>query len=316
MREEITTKTEQLSRIANVEGLRILAGFGIVWFHTENAAARSIGYAGLPVFLMVFCALTVSRQRHDEESVSIFAKRKALRLIKPWVFWSIVYLVAKVAKQIYLREALAGFLEGNMLFVGTHIHLWYLPYAFMASLVIFPLRRLGVQSQHHRTLLLAVGISFILLVLCPVVMVFFELPLPVPQWLFGLPAVLLGVAIGMAHSRLNCSKQRLFYLMLVLSTVFICLLMKHLGYRRLATPYSIAVVLVCGAFVWNGRLRKSLHKWASLTYGIYLIHPLVGMMLRHGGMDRVSPWVMMLVVFLLSSVITLILQKTPLNQFI
>ena len=71
----LTTKTDQLNHIANVEGLRILAGFGIVWFHTENALGKSIGYAGLPVFLIIFCALTVSRQRCNEEGFYFFTKR-------------------------------------------------------------------------------------------------------------------------------------------------------------------------------------------------------------------------------------------------
>ncbi|MFH1718755.1 MAG: hypothetical protein ABIF19_15475, partial [Planctomycetota bacterium] len=47
----------QKFRIANVERLRILAIFGIIWFHTEGAFGRSVGYAGLPVFIMIFCAL-------------------------------------------------------------------------------------------------------------------------------------------------------------------------------------------------------------------------------------------------------------------
>lgn len=316
MREKLSVKTERLNRIAHVEGLRILAGFGIVWWHTENAPGRSIGYAGLPVFLMIFCALTVSGRTWDEGNFYSFARRKALRLIKPWIFWSIVYLGVKVSRQLYLKEALSGCLERNMLLVGTHIHLWYLPYAFMVCLLIFPLRRLCMHSQHRRTLLLAVGAGCILLVLCPVAMVSFELPRPVPQWFFGLPALSIGVAIGIVYSRMSGNTQRLVFVIMALSTVFICLMMKSLGYHDLATPYCVAIVPVCTVFMWNGRLHKSLYKWASLTYGVYLIHPLVGMTLRQGGMGQVSPWVMMLVVFLLSSVITLILQKTPLKQFV
>jgi len=316
LRKEITAKTKQLSRITSVEGLRILAGFGIVWFHTVSAPGRSIGYAGLPVFLMIFCALIVASQRRDNDNFYSFAKRKTLRLIKPWIFWSIVYLVANIFKRLCLKEALAGCLEGNMLLVGASVHLWYLPYAFMVSLLFYSLRHLGMQSQHHPTLLFVVSISCILLVLCPVAMFSFELPLPMGQWLFGLPALSIGVAIGMAYSYLSGNIQRLYYVMSILSTVFICVLMKFLGYRNLATPYSIAVVLVCGAFMWNGRSHKFLYKWASLTYGVYLIHPLVAGIVRHGGMDQVSPWIMLVVVFLLSSVITLILQKTPLKQFV
>jgi len=44
-------------RIVSIDGLRILAAVGIVWFHTDGAPFRQIAYVGLPVFLLIFFSL-------------------------------------------------------------------------------------------------------------------------------------------------------------------------------------------------------------------------------------------------------------------
>ena len=121
-------------RIANIERLRILAAFGIVWFHTEDALWRSVGYAGLPIFLMVFCSLIALKQKPDD--ISYFTMKRAGRLLKPWLFWSIVYLCFKIFKRALYGEDVFGFFTGHMFISGTSIHLWYLPYAFLVALFI------------------------------------------------------------------------------------------------------------------------------------------------------------------------------------
>jgi peptidoglycan/LPS O-acetylase OafA/YrhL len=52
-------------RVAGIDLLRILAAVGIVWFHTEGAPCRQIGYAALTVCIsgIVTCGLMKSPLR-------------------------------------------------------------------------------------------------------------------------------------------------------------------------------------------------------------------------------------------------------------
>ncbi len=51
--------------------------------------------------------------------------------------------------------------------------------------------------------------------------------------------------------------------------------MISLGLRSTLVPYSLAIVLVCLAYLWPVRSNAFIRAVAPLTFGIYLIHPLV-----------------------------------------
>ena len=86
--------------------------------------------------------------------------------------------------------------------------------------------------------------------------------------------------------------------------------------RELATNGLNIFANVSIAFVWQGRLDGVSKKIASLTFGIYLVHPLVGSVLHFGGLFQGNAWLMVLAVFIISSVVTLVIQQTPLKVFV
>jgi len=308
-------------RIASIERLRILAILGIVWFHTENATGRSVGYAGLPAFVMIFCALSARKSR--PEDIGPFAKKKAKRLLMPWLFWGVVYAGCKLLKQSLYGLDLSESFTAQMFLAGPKIHLWYLPFAFAAGLIVNLLHRCTRHISSPVTILSGILVGGLLLFFCSMITPSITAPsiqwhFPVPQWIFALPAVPLGFCVG----RVFCSfrnqvrMQRLFYLGIVLVVEAVCLLLLCLGSRYLVIPYGIAVVLVCAAFLGKTRCSAPLRKFASLAYGIYLIHPLVASMLRVAGMETMNPLATLAILFLVSSVVTLILQETPLRRFV
>lgn len=312
---EIESPVElQNFRIANIERLRILAIFGIIWFHTGGTLGRSVGYAGLPVFIMIFCALAVRKPMPDE--FMFFAKKKARRLLKPWLFWSILYIVFKILKQLLLGGSLSESFASFNFFVGPRTHLWYLPFAFVCGLIVNLLHHYTVRVSSIITVLLSSVISILCLFLCSVVMSSTHLPVPVPQWLFGLPGMPLGFAIGQIAFSLQGRLRKELCLAIVLATESVCLLLFCLGYTFLIVPYGIAVVLVCIALLSRGRSEARLLKFSSLAYGIYLVHPLVGSVLYVIGIWSFNPMLMVCVIFLVSSATILIMQKTPLRQFV
>lgn len=312
---EIDSAVElQNFRIANIERLRILAIFGIVWFHTEGALRWSVGYAGLPVFLMIFCALSVRKSNPDD--FVFFAKKKARRLLKPWLFWSIVYVFFKVLKQLLFTGSLSESIASFNIFVGPRTHLWYLPFAFVCGLIVNLLHHYTVRVSSIVTVLFSSVAGVLGLFLCSVTMTSIQLPKPVPQWLFGLPGIPLGFAVGQISFSLQGRLRKQFCLAIVLAVESVCLLLFCLGYTFLIIPYGIAIVLVCIAFLDRTRSETQLLKFSSLAYGIYLVHPLVGSVLYAIGIWSFNPMLMACVIFLVSSATILIIQKTPLRQFV
>ncbi|MEJ2704092.1 MAG: acyltransferase [Sedimentisphaerales bacterium] len=309
------------ARIASVERLRILAIFGIVWFHSENASGRSIGYAGLPIFLMLFYALSVRKSK--PEDFFVFAKKKARRLLKPWIFWVVVYTVCMVAKQMMEGASVSKVFSNFIILAGPRIHLWYMPFAFLSGLLVNSLQR-TTQRVSPRVLVLGGALAGGFLLFCCstattfITMMAVKWNTPSPQWIFALPAIPLGFSIGRVYSSFGgqVRRQRLLYLCIVVAVEVVCVTMLCFHYVQLIIPYGIAIVFVCVAFLGKARCSETLLKLSSVTFGIYLIHPLIGSIFDFSGLCTAYPFVTITTIFIVSALIIMVLQKTPLKQFV
>jgi len=300
------------NRIAGLDRLRILAALGIVCFHVLTGVGQSIGHAGLPAFLMLSCALVTIKRRG--EGLGEFTAQRAERLLMPWLFWSVVYLVFRLLSRAYARKDFGELFTLQTLLVGTGPHLWYLTYAFVMCVIVYVVHRRVMNSSPDITVVSGsiLGLAFFLLSSLLVTSV----PEPFRQWLFGLPAVPLGFVLGYAYLLLSTRKRRIFYIALVVAVVLESVLIGIFRGYELAVPYGVAVIFVCFAFLGNSRTDRLTYRWASLTFGIYLIHPLVISLFDIVGLRKVNHYMHIAAVFLTTSVVTLVLQKTPLRRFI
>ena len=309
------------SRIANIEWLRILAIYGIVWFHTDNLPGRSIGYAGLPIFLLLFYAL--SSRKPKPESFVVFAKKKASRLLKPWIFWIVVYTVCILIKRTLDGSSHSKIFSGYIFLAGPKIHLWYMPFAFLSGLLVNLLQRFTQKISPKALVFFGALIGGVLLLFCSMLMTSITImPIkwntPIPQWIFALPAIPLGFSIGRAYSGFHSQdkKRPLLYLWIVLVVEAVCLIMFCFNYIQMIIPYSIAILLVCVAFLSKSQCGKTLLKFSSLAFGIYLIHPLIASLLDVIGLNSIHSVVFATMLFFISALIVMLFQKTPLRQFV
>jgi len=305
-----------LERAANIDRLRILAAFGIVWFHTEGAPYRLIGYAGLPIFLLVFFSLIVRNARPDD--TSRFLKRRWNRLILPWLFWSVAYGLCKSAKAICMMDmdALRGVLSIESLLAGTHIHLWYLPYAFLLGFAIHEVNRWTSRLNHVAMVLAATATGIFLLAAGPLGLFANCVRRPLPQWTFGLATVPLGFAIGRCLVNRSHEAWKLLLSIVVMPALLACIILNWAGFASVAVPYGLAMALVCIAYAWSARSDALVAVAAPLTFGIYLIHPLISF-----GLQRIMAASQHYASFIvlttcLSGLVTLGLMKTPLRRFV
>lgn len=261
--------------MAGIDLLRIVAAVGIIWFHTEGAPYPQIGYAGLPVFLLIYFSLvTKQSQLHPTGE---FLRRRWDRLLKPWLFWSAVYGACRVAKAVCAMDAgsLEQMLSVETLLVGTCIHLWYLPYAFVAGLFLHVLNRRMRKVNDTTVVLAATFIGAFVLAAATVSLQIHQLPPPLPQWEFGLAAIPLGLAVGRSLGIPSHRAQRLLVSIICAIPLGTGAILTSLGFVSTATPYGLAILLVCLAYGWQINANGFITTVAPLTLGIYLLHPLV-----------------------------------------
>jgi hypothetical protein len=179
-------------RIANIERLRILSAAAIVCFHTcgDLSIARHLGTVGILVFLITLCAFVVNRPEPLDPAIAI--KRKARRLLKPWLFWSMVYGILPLLKVFHRGVPFSDAFGWAMLVTGTRIHLWFLPFAFAAALLLVLIHRALADVSNPHIVTTAIVMGALSVFGFSIVQSCLQPPTPVRQWILGAPAIVLG----------------------------------------------------------------------------------------------------------------------------
>ncbi|MEM8737337.1 MAG: acyltransferase family protein [Planctomycetota bacterium] len=198
-----------------LDALRIVAMLDIVSVHINGA--YFLAGIGLPVFIIVAVALGVRRPVLPRPAdLPALGKKRAWRILWPWVFWSLFFGLNRVIWGVLDPErSIESFFYPWMLATGPSIHLWFLPFIFVAELVVLlglaPLRRVPTG---------VVVVGAVALAIAGVwwtgrtydgagAMLAFKMDAPEythraiaygwtvqKSWWFGLASVALGVAVG------------------------------------------------------------------------------------------------------------------------
>lgn len=219
---------------------RFLAALGIVWFHTQ-APGNRVAYMALPFFLVLLSM---------PSSASLPTRAK--RLLIPFVTWSLVFAMLQTALAVKNQSPPFDWWTWNMVLTGTWIHLWFLPFAFLAALV----------SPWLRHPLASLGAAL----LAATLIALNGTPQTVPfgQWAFGIIPVLVGIAFFSWGWRL------------AVTTLFLSTLILFLGNP---SPDNITILggtLLALVFLILQVPASPVSDWcARLSLWIYLSHPLV-----------------------------------------
>ena len=321
------TKTKVVSRqhrIASIERLRIISAFGVVSFHTHEWFPRSIGMVGVIIFLLSFCAFVVNKP--EPPSIAKVARNKAQRILKPWLFWSLIYGMLGLVKMVYEHVSFSEVFSPTMLLTGTRSHLWFLPFAFIAALLLAFIHRKIVGIRESYTIISAIFIGALCVFGCSIAQFYLYAPTPLAQWIFGLPAIPLGFAIGRIKILPDARVMKKYFMLLILLTLVAsigCVIFVRLNHGtwidysiKFAVRYFVSSLIFCAALVWRGKLDFISAGLASLSYGIYLVHPLVLIPFYQFSIAIQHPLLLLCLVLSISSLITFILKKSPLKQFV
>ena len=191
-----------------------------------------------------------------------FLRGRTRRLVVPWLTWSAFYATLKLGEVVITETTLSAEFAPYMILTGPALHLWFLPFAFVVSLLAYPL----VQLARFDSL-------FLLPVLLTTIALFFLLiqqdrtfPIPLIQWLYGAPSICLGLALALAGLHFWIS-----VLILCAFTGAALLTGAQAGLEQ--------IIIATAAFILSTAWRlpqTPLSAWASKTaLGVYLAHPLV-----------------------------------------
>jgi hypothetical protein len=208
----------------DIELLRIISTFGIVWFHAGVVGAE-FAYSGLVVFVILsvyFGAYKISEVKPVGE--------RAKRFILPYVVWSFVYAAASFFIGRPLISPDYGVVA--LLLAGPGPHLWYLPFMFLTLVAVDNLKWRGSPK-----LLATIGIVAAL--------AFFfyaskwrgltnAMGFPWAQYAHAVPGVCVG--LFMAYAQSFSAPVRLLLVVILMVSALSVISVKSLG-----IPYSIGI---------------------------------------------------------------------------
>lgn len=240
----------------------------------------------VPVFVMVSGALLLDPNK--EEELRDFYHRRASRLLVPLIVWSIAYLL-----WLYLKKVMKGdpvdalFLVKKLMQGRPYYHMWFL-YMLISMYAFTPFFRKIVSKSSHSELMLLVAVSLTIAILNSLTKlsgnsnssIFINL------FLSYVPYFFLGYLVR--TSQLDCKPTVLWmgFVLTAIMTSLGCYLLairSGLGaglywYDDLSlsvVPMATFVALLLRKFtipIWNKKVTKGA---ASLTLGVYLVHPFI-----------------------------------------
>ena len=180
--------------------LRVLAMFDIASFHlTHEYMFLGIG---LPVFLLLTMSLGPSAKVAPDWRAVL--ERRVARLAGPWLFWNVALLAFLSLREVHHGAPPFAWTHPFMLLGGVQPHMWFLPFATVAGLLVaFVDRRV---RRFPPTMVAAATLPIAALVN----QVHPNVPYlePMSQWAFALPSLPLGLGLATLPPRACVGGER------------------------------------------------------------------------------------------------------------
>ncbi len=297
-------------RIVYFDVLNILACFCVICLHCNGVVhylysnlrvwyqalfIETICYWAVPVFFMLTGATLLKyRQRYDTKE---FFKKRVVRTLIPWLFWSIIIYIMKLlyqgAENGYQLATLSEFISMLLTNKIESVY-WFFPALFAIYLSIPVLSLLTEVENSKKIFWYMFAVGFITYSVCPVIFKLAQI-----SWNSALQFPMLGggyilfVVLGYLLSKEDVPQK---YRYLIYGLAVGCIVFRYIGTVVLSANDGAvnktlfgyvqfhSVILATAVFLFFKYLPwgKFPQKWASFlsrvsgcSLGIYLIHKLV-----------------------------------------
>lgn len=293
---EATASASARERLVGLDACRIFAALGVVWMHLSTPLNPRLisGRFGVPYFIVVASMLAMrgtTGRTFGEFGPMIVAR--ARRILVPFVVWSVLVAVVRLAKWRFLHGAPVRITWLELALEGTAGAYWFLPFIFVVGVIALALGlAMERRPSARRPLAAACALAAV------VTTVLYDAPfvptldalwrrhaLDTPEfsvltrYWFELPMVLAAFAIALARDapavRTDPPKARKSWLVVaVLALVFGVLLNATRGpLRDPPGDHALGLVLLGVAFtVPETRFVKALARLGRHGYFVYLAH--------------------------------------------
>lgn len=295
-----------------IEYLRVIAIIAVVSIHVSGGTyyefgnieqydwwvaniLNTISRFSVPMFIMISGCVLLGKNIE----VKSFYTKKLSRLIPPFIFWSIAYAIFDCLRHDRSFSDFLSIISSGLFITGnTYYHLWYLP--MFACLMLFVpflnLCVLGKKIAYQEFVFLFVILSFFMLMkqISTVAGEVFDLNM---SWFETFPwyigYFLLGYFIDLYCEKISISNR-----VTILTITVILLISSVLNFYSASSLNVlqdffilnntgifnfILTVSIFYLFVNNRQLfldNKVISSIATMSFGIYLIHPFILVILR------------------------------------
>jgi len=190
--------------------------------------------------------------------------------------WSVLYLVLLVAVAGARGLDPRASLGPEMLVIGGHPSLWFLPFAALALVPAKVLQDGADRLPAWSSVALLSVLGVLALLVSSTALTQVTPHAPFGGWMRFAPAIPLGVALGQSR-RGRSDTERLWLLALLSCFVLVAFLIAARRFPEidLARRFAVAAPLACLGFGLRLRVPRSVHSLATVTFGVYLVHPLI-----------------------------------------
>ena len=161
----------------------------------------------------------------------------------------------------------------EMLVIGSSIHLWYLPFAFMMALVAW-VATFSFWNAAPWPVILASAVLGCAILFTEHEGAFY---VPISQWRYAMASLPLGFALGQTF-RLPAGTCRIGVILVTAAICSVCAAIVWHG-NSTGLSYGIAVFFVGMALFLPQYPHPAISYLSSLTLGIYILHPFVYLLL-------------------------------------
>lgn len=258
--------------LVSLEYLRVLAAFGIVWFHMRTEWDKSIGYAGLYAFALISVFLACGSVKRKE--FKSYARDRYIRLLLPWLFWSVFYVVFRLllGSSLSLRSA-GDVLRPEMLLGGGHVVLWYLFFMYVVTMVQYGFLKSTTNFSRAWLSVICFAFSIGLIGGIPLVVEGDRLSYPFAQWFGIAPAILLGLGVGVLFEVPDVRFRQVGLMVMCLVLASILLVKSKHGIDLGVLSLCLGFWGFTGSLIMQLPQSRKIEYLSGLTLGIYVLHP-------------------------------------------
>lgn len=286
----------------------------IVAFHVEMQPVFGVAF-GLNALQVVMCALAARGVKTPQ--MGAFARKRALRFLAPFAFWSLVYVALEVLLAWRYQAPLSSGLHARMWLMGGSFHLWFLPFAFAVSLLVYRVAAWCQGARLRPAIAIAALIGSACVVWSVTLQSALQLPTPLDLWLDGAGAVAFGFALGRALTIGGAERWRWLALIVGLALLPLALGASVAPHSALWARYAWAVPIACAGFVLPLPNSRILAQLSSYNLGLYAVHMLaIRVVDRLPLLQTLELWGKVLAITLLSLLCVVIMRRAGLRHVV